>query len=159
MYQRGRHPVAVQDTELLFARWFSDHMDGDGKPRAENLIAPDQSMNRSGLGGRCWYVLVPDPTDEPAKAMKTLCRGIVRVAAPDLSMQMVADGKVFTLRIEPDPLDHNYHHCELHLFRDGQRLSAREVRDLKGDDRKSWKAAKGLVQEPPSRVTSPATQI
>lgn len=141
MYRRGR-PVddEFNDNEFVFFRWFNNHLE-DGEIRPVNMTTPDQSMNRSRFGGRCWHVLIPDAGTDPERAKHLVCMGVVRAPAPVFAVSIEQDGVLFEFHVEHDPLDHNYGHCELRVCRNGSRLPRAQADKLKSAEKKAWKAA------------------
>lgn len=116
MWQKARPLIeAFGESEVLFFRWFLNWTLDDQTIRPAHLPSPNQSVNRSGLGGRCWFVLMPDPESQ---SLPHLCKGIVRIDIRDIPASF---GDI-TFRVEHDPTPHNYQHCEIRAFRNGQKL-------------------------------------
>jgi hypothetical protein len=128
------------DNEFVFFRWFNDHLE-DGEIRPANMTTPDQSMNRSRFRGRCWHVLIPDPGTDPERAKRWLCRGVVRASAAVFAVSIEQGTVLFEFRVEHDPLEHNYGHCELRVYRNGKRLPKDHADKLRSTEKKAWKAA------------------
>lgn len=141
--RRNSRPVrecSLADGEFYF-RWYSDWMDNDLAVRSDNLQPPNQSVNCGSWGGRPWYVLIPDPmqpktaADETARQRRRLCMGIV--AALTVPDDYVEGSVTYHFALEHDPLEYNYHHCEIRVYRDGQRLSDADL--SKGPGKKAKK--------------------
>lgn len=134
MYRRNR--VAVNDfraSERLYFRWFSnwlDASDSDYEIRPENVPIPNQSVNRSRHGGRCWFVLIREPPldscdeeGERNKARRQLLMGVVRLRRCELPPPTTICGKSYSFAVEHNPSNHNYQHCEIGVYEDGWRLN------------------------------------
>lgn len=148
MFRNGR-PVdeTISPNEYLYFRWFSDHVGSDGKLNQGNIHCPDQSVNRSANRGRCWYVLLPEPSDDPGRANRKLCMGVVRILASDVPSSCEHGGWEFSFRVEHDPIEHNYHHCEIRLYRNGDRLTKNEAGQLKKREKSALKVAKKFYRD------------
>ena len=113
MRQCAKAVVNVDPNETLYFHWFNDWIEAAGLIRPANIPCPDQSVNRSGLGGRSWYVLIPDPVGKSSP----ICKGIVGFSASHIPDPIGA----YSFVVEHDPLLHNYHHCEVRVFKNGDR--------------------------------------
>lgn len=155
MWKKGRSVVPIDPSELLYFRWFADHIKVDGLPNEMNVSVPDQSANRSGLGGRCWHVLIADPMDRTKITdielyrklhSRTLCMGVLQIAAKTLECTFEFKGVEFRFGIEHDPLDWNYLHCELRVSRNGVRFLKSEADSLKRDEKADFTEVKKLYR-------------
>jgi hypothetical protein len=137
MYRRDRSVVDVSDKEVLYIRWFNDHFDEKGRLLPAHLFVPDKSMNRRKFGGRFWHVLIPDPNVDNEKACRTLGMGILCFQASRVTLEDKQGKSQFNFRVEHDPLDHNYWHCELRLHRDGTLLTNSDAKKLRDEEKNS----------------------
>lgn len=123
---RADRPVdqPLDRTEAVFLRWYSDWFANGGEFLPAAMAMPGQSVNRSGHGGRSWFVLLADPVEKTAlapaehqqKARRQLCMGIISMESSILPLQTgEIDGKHFTFRIDHVPEDHNYQHCQIEM--------------------------------------------
>ena len=133
--RRGNRDVAndFEQRENLSFRWFSDWVIDDGRLNPDQIPIPNQSVNRESLGGRCWYVLIPRSRGNEAESQRRepirrrLCQGIVQITVNGIPSPYVGtDGSTYTFHVNHDPLDDNYHHCEICGLRDGERLHAKK---------------------------------
>lgn len=141
MIRAGR-PVdqPLDRSETVFLRWYSDWFEDDGEFRPAQMAMPGQSVNRSGHGGRSWFVLIADPpetADHPEafqfKARRQLCMGIISMESSILPLRTgEIDGKHFSFRIDHVPEEHNYQHCQIEMI-DG---------DTVVTDQKNWRKAR-----------------
>jgi len=139
MYRRERGiDERVAPDEYLYYRWFSNWVDSDRRIHADQMKMPDFSANRSGHGGRSWYVLLPEPNDEQPLARRKLCQGIVCFRASEIPLPCVVEERTYVFAVEHDPLEHNYQHCEICVYHEGSRV-AKEGRGL---PRSEWKQVK-----------------
>ncbi|MEQ9588017.1 MAG: hypothetical protein RJS97_08695 [Parvibaculaceae bacterium] len=149
MYRDGRPVFELEPDEQVYIRWFNNHFKG-GIPDPDQVFVPDQSANRVSGGGRCWYVLLPEPQNNPdnpdkpddARRTRCLCMGILGVQASVAEKTTMQADCQFDFRFEHDPIKHNYYHCELHVYRDGERLTKAMADGLKRQDRTTFRAAK-----------------
>jgi len=145
MFRRGRGIVPIALDDILCFRWFNDFVEKDGSLRPANIFIPDQSMNRRrfpGFRGRCWHVLIPNPEDDSERASRNCCTGVVQLRAADVTLETSQNGVLFSFRVDHDPLEHNYGHCELRVYRNGVRLQKLDADGLKYADKVPWTAAK-----------------
>ena len=142
MRSNGRKFVDVASDEFLFFRWFNDHLECDGLPQPDQMKVPDQSANRSGLGGRCWYVLISDPGISAKNAAKHLCMGVFQILVRDIEYKVAIKETEFWFVAEHDPVDCNYFHCELRAFRNGVRLSGDKAKQLARGDKTDFTEGK-----------------
>lgn len=129
---RNKRAVVNQfeDSERLYFIGFSDWIETDGRIRSAFVPIPDMSVNRSGLSGRFWFVLLPEPEypeDDFALTKRRLCKGIARIRACELPNHFVEQDKTYSLRVEHDPLDHNYHHSEIRVLQDGVWIRGKDL--------------------------------
>jgi hypothetical protein len=135
MYRNSRPVDTVfSGGELLYFRLFSDWVEA-GRFAESQIPCPDQSVNRTQHGARPWYVLIPEPTpnvpespEELNRRRRTIHMGLVRMQAADVPRDYEERGNTYQFVLEHDPLDHNYHHCEIRIYRNGHRLSKNELR-------------------------------
>jgi len=86
---------------------------------------PDQSVNRSKYG-EASDVLIPEPGRE--KSSRWIHLGVLGFPVECVPACLTANDQVVCdFRVEHDPLDHNYPHSEIRVYRDERR-----VRDKKG---------------------------
>lgn len=128
MIRNGRPEVQVfEDHEWLYFRWFSDWCGSEHQNPARisqnHIPIPDQSVNRSGLDGRGWFVLMCEPNEEKQRANRKLCQGILAFKYANLPSPLTFQQSEYTFKCEHDPLEHNYQHCEIRVYRDGARLT------------------------------------
>lgn len=142
MKSKGRPTIPVGPDEFLYFRWFRDHVEGNNLPRPDQISVPDQSANRSGLGGRCWYVLIPEMGSSVEAATKRLCMGVLQIRDHDLEYQVVVKDSAFHFKASHDPVDCNYFHCELRVFRNGARLSRDDAEQLRREEKSDFKEGK-----------------
>ena len=57
--------------------------------------------------------------------------GIVQREIATLPREFVYQGDVYTFVLEHDPLEHNYQHCEIRIYRNGNRLTKNELKKAK----------------------------
>jgi hypothetical protein len=137
MYRRDRPTTNdFHDSECLYFRWFNDWLDGEKAIRPDNVPIPNQSVNRSRHGGKCWFVLLPEPAIEGDKscgerARRQLLMGIVQIRMNGLLPPTRLDGKRYSFSVEHDPLDHNYQHCEIRVYQEGLRLTDKKSAGIK----------------------------
>ena len=115
------------DSEHVFFHLFSNDIQPDGTFGPAAMQLPDFSVNRSGFGGRSWFVLLPQPGDELSRAIKRLFKGIVSIRACDINIDRSEAGKLYTFRVEHAPDEHNFHHCEIRAYGDGSRLTKKAM--------------------------------
>ena len=158
MRSNGRKFVDVASDEFLFFRWFNDHLECNGLPQPAQIKVPDQSANRSGLGGKCWYVLISDLGVSAENAAKNLCMGVFQILARDIEYKVTIKETEFWFVAEHDPVDCNYFHCELRAFRNGARLSGDEARRLsKGEKADFTEGKKWFRTEVAKRLSQAGT--
>jgi hypothetical protein len=110
--------------ELLALRFYRNNIDENGQLTPAAIKPPAHSLNRLGLNGRPWFVLLPDPGLCPERARTRLCMGILTVAIKELPPKKQIEGHDYACRLEHDPLPYNFHHCEMRLYRNGDRVVA-----------------------------------
>lgn len=152
MYARKRSAPRVYLNEYMFFRWWGDNFE-DGMPRPANVAVPDQSANRSSTGGRFWTVLLPDPgVTDREQIERQIFQAVLRHRASDQTMTVTVDDVKFSFQFEPDVLDYNYHHCELRVYRDGERLFKADAKKLKGAEKSMWKRAEKEFRDNVSKL-------
>lgn len=120
MRRQGRVIVErFTSSEWLYFRWFSDWFETEGQLRSSQVPIPDQSVNRRGCGGRCWFVLVPEPACNVERVHRQLGQGIVAIKVSDIPEEFMDGEQRYSFLVQHDPEDHNYQHCEIRVF--GQR--------------------------------------
>lgn len=118
----------VDDSETLYFRWFNDWIGSDQKIEQNHIPMPNQSVNRSGHGGKCWFVLIPDPAEsdegpnENMRRNRRLCQGIVCLVASRIPTGIEINGRKYTFRVEHDPETYNFQHCEIRIYCDGEHI-------------------------------------
>ncbi len=95
------------------------------------IPTPDQSVNRSGLGGKCWFVLMPEPKEPVELRNRKLCMGILKLLANPMPTPVKNDKAIYTFVLEHDPLPENYQHCEIRVYKDGVRQTTADRKKLK----------------------------
>ena len=122
---RKKKPVlnSFAPSEKLFIRVFRDQLDSAGHILPPQVAIPDQSVNRSGCDGKFWFVLMPEPHLDAQKNARQLCSGVYAIHEKDIPTPLVIDGAEFTFAVVHDPIDRNYQHCEIRVYRDGKHLS------------------------------------
>lgn len=122
----------------MYFRWWGNHIE-DRMPRPANVAVPDQSANRSSTHGKFWTVLLPDPdVTERDQIHASIFKAVIRYKVGDLNIDTDHDLFRFEFRFEPDSLDHNFHHCELRVYRNGARLSKSDAGKLKKNEKTIW---------------------
>lgn len=119
MYAKGR-PLDPEflGTEQLYSRCKLDWIDENGHLKPTYVRIPDQSVNREKYS-QCKDVLLPDGSPQ---SRAWLLWGVASVRVEDLPPQsQSAGGVTFQVTVEHDPLDDNYGHCELRVYKDGHR--------------------------------------
>ena len=148
------HPLPLD--ELVYLRFHKEELNKDMTLGNAMLKAPDQSVNRSGYGGKSWYTLMPEPKDEtnPDKVFKKLCMGIVAfpVSAVPATIQppheeIDKQHPTYTIVVEHAPESHNYYHCEIRLYVGAQRLTKEAADRLREDDKKPFSLVKKLYRD------------
>lgn len=121
--RNGRNAVdQFEVNEIVTFRIYQRDVDTSGHLKSSGMPVPDQSMNRLGIGGAPFFVLLPEPSQTHQKNRKRLCMGIVAVRVKNLPKRTIYNGKSYLFRLEHDPTDHNYHHCELRMYLNGSRV-------------------------------------
>ncbi len=122
-------------------------------PAAAQIATPDQSGNRSGTGGKFWTVLIADPGVDAAKRRKQLNMGVLCYTAGDCQHSFQQPGQSrFDFRFESDALDHNFHHCELRVYRDGIRMPREVAKGLRGEEKSAWRLAELSFRDAVSKL-------
>lgn len=104
-------------TERLFLRCQREWVADDGTIKPANIHFPDQSVNREKYSRLC-DVLLPDGPD----TLKWVYQGVASLAVKDVPKQMTSAGNVvFDFTVEHDPLDDNFGHAELRVYKSGKR--------------------------------------
>jgi hypothetical protein len=119
MYRNGR-PVdpGFLATERLFFRCRLDSLDGSGRIKPAEIHFPDQSVNREKYSRRT-DVLLPDGSP---RSKDWLLHGVAEVEVRDLPPETRSAGDVaYQFKVEHDPMDDNYAHSELRVYKDKQR--------------------------------------
>jgi hypothetical protein len=105
----------------------------------DKLKFPDQSLIASSKGGRFWHVLVPDPGVDEVATRRQIQQGVLCIKCGTLNRSRSAHdtggGASFETRVEHEPEEHNYRHCELHLFENGRRVTAAEYKAAPSDQK------------------------
>lgn len=139
MYCRGRPIVPVfEDGERIFFRWYRNDVndtfikhDNPTGITPNQVPIPDQSVNRSGLGGRFWFVLMPERDEPHDLRLRKLCMGVLKLTIDCIPNPTNDDGVNYTFLLERDPLRDNYQHCEIRVYKDGLRQTASDRNQLK----------------------------
>jgi len=110
---------------MLYMRVRKCHVEGRRLTDVSAIRFPDQSVNRSKYG-KGSDVLIPDPDRE--KSSRWIHLGVLEFPVKAVPACLTAnDHVVCDFRVEHDPVEHNYGHSEIRVYRDGRR-----VRDKKG---------------------------
>jgi hypothetical protein len=99
--------------------------------------------------------LFAEPTDGAERREQKLGGGIVRAPAAAINSKVALLDQVttkFEFRTEHDPLDHNYHHVEIRLYRNGTRLDGTATKKLKGVEKSEWRLATAWYQAEMSKT-------
>lgn len=139
---RGTVPVPLSPGESFYWRFYTKELSSEDGPTDAMIKPPDQSVNRSGLGGKPWFALMPEPGVIDSEAIaKKLNMGILTFQATAVPTPFQSDTSTtrFDFVLEHDPLDHNYHHCEIRVYSSGRRFA--EATATKSE-KTEWKAAK-----------------
>jgi hypothetical protein len=147
----GRPPYQdFEPSEVLSFRWFSTDCEADGSIRRNNLPVPNQSVNRSKHGGRAWHVLIPEPWPDDVRTKRNLCMGIVQMSVAGVPDDYGENGASYQFVVEHDPMNHNYCHCEIRVYKNGRRLTKEELKKAKGAKKHYrdgvYKAAKTILR-------------
>lgn len=137
MRRAGRPSRDVEiNVELLFGRILNQFIGEDGKLNPDkfppNIV--DLSMNRSGEGGKWWFVIIPDPPkkNDPEfneRNNQRPCYGVFELKASEIPAPYHHNGDIYTFKPIHAPLDHNYQHCEIAVFKnDAIRLEEHHVK-------------------------------
>ena len=119
MYRYGR-PVdsPIPASERLYFRCMKEWTSQNRQVNPAHIRFPDQSVNREKYS-RPTDVLLPDGKEE-AKAW--LFWGVAAILAKDLPGNIETSGKItYSFTAEHDPLDDNYGHTELRVYKNGAR--------------------------------------
>ncbi len=139
MRRHNRDVVPVfEGGEQVFFRWYrndiKEEFRNEDNPTGitpNQIPTPDQSVNRSGLEGRCWFVLIPEAEESVERRNRKLCMGILKLAAGRMPTPTTEGNAVYTFVLEHDPLPENYQHCEIRVYKDGVRQTAVDRKKLK----------------------------
>jgi len=121
MYRAGR-PIDPDFlvSEKLFFRCMLDWIDERGRIKPAGIHFPDQSVNREKYS-RCTDVLLPDGSQ---RSKAWVLWGVVVIRVEDLPPETRSAGDIaYRFTVEHDPLEDNYGHSELRVYKDGQRES------------------------------------
>lgn len=121
MYRRRRPEdgVFTQD-EKLFFRCKRGWVDGNAQVKPAHVHFPDQSVNREKYS-KPGDVLLPDRSD---KSNEWIYWGVASTTIADIPEPIETEGRVeYSFTAEHDPLDDNYGHTELRVYKDGNRES------------------------------------
>lgn len=124
LYQRGR-PVDsdMPPTERLYFRCMRDWLDDNDSVRPAQIQFPDQSVNRERYS-RPRDVLLPDGA---LVSRNWILWGVSMVQISDLPPDIASPGGVsFSFTAEHDPLEDNYSHSELRVYKNGIREQAKK---------------------------------
>ena len=120
MFRRGRPTDAyLQPSEFLFFRCVHDNVDKNGQVSPAGIRFPNQSVNRSKYSAPA-DVLVPDQTERSAE---WLYCGVAQFLVNHLPGPMHTDERSYKFTAEHDPLEDNYGHTELRVYKDDVRVS------------------------------------
>lgn len=144
---RQQRPVAndFDSSEFIYFHLALTDIESGRTLKPAAMPLPDLSVNRSGFAGRSWYVLLPQPDDDWAKTRKRLCKGIVRLRTCDAFCEHMVASKAYSFRVEHDPEEHNYHHCEIRVFEDGVRIQDRKPPTIVKKFYRDWLSDRGRV--------------
>jgi hypothetical protein len=141
MLRRGKPEIPVASDERLYVRFNDGELDSSG-PTNAMFKAPDQSLNRSNAGGKYWFTLMPEPDEKDLP--KKLRMGVVSFAADVIPSEILTEDKslAYNFRVEHDPMEHNYYHCEVRIYIAGQRLTEEQADALTGSGKSKLKQVK-----------------
>ena len=120
MYQNGRTIGSdIADDERLFFRCVKESVDSNNRIKPASVRFPDQSVNREQFS-RPGDVLLPDGE---TRSKEWILNGVVAFFRNDLPCQSSSGGDVtYTFTAEHDPVEDNYGHTELRVYKDGRRV-------------------------------------
>ena len=130
-YQKNRAELIPlpADTRLFF-RFFCNNATPSGLPTKAGIPCPDQSVNCLVGGGRPWFLLLPEPGQNRKQNHRGRCSGIVELQRDAFPLAF-AIGKInYTARVEHDPKEHNYQHCEIRIYANGVRVQLEDAKRL-----------------------------
>jgi len=119
MYRNGRPlDAAFLANERLFFRCTLDGIGDEGRIKPASIHPPDQSVNREKYSS-CRDVLLPDGSP---RSKVWILWGVAMILVEDVPPETrSAGGIAFRFTVEHDPLDDNYGHSELRVYKNGQR--------------------------------------
>jgi hypothetical protein len=104
--------------EKLFLRCQKEWIDQHGQVKPANIHFPDQSVNRERYSKPRDVLLAVDTRGSAS----FLLWGVAFVQVADIPHPMVSEGNVqYQFTVEHDPLEHNYAHSELRVYKNGVR--------------------------------------
>ncbi len=122
--------------ELLYMRWGRRHVK-DARLDASLIRFPDQSVNRQ-KHSKPLDVLLPEPCNENSK--EWIYWGVFQFPIHAVLPCIEDGGEVIcTFRVEHDPIEHNYAHSEIRVYREGQRIRDKKV--ITKEHRKQYRLA------------------
>jgi hypothetical protein len=138
--RRGR-PIDPEftATELLYLRCRKVSIRSGQLPDLAVIRFPDQSVNRSKYS-KPSDVLIPDPGNASAK--NWIYWGILAFEVGAVPSE-VKDGQfgACKVKVEHDPLGHNYAHTEIRMYLHGRRVTEKEKKLVGREDRKLFRLA------------------
>lgn len=140
MRRNGRPIVsAFAPTERLYFRCMASWIEPDGTIKPANVHFPDQSVNREMFSKPC-DVLLPDGTD---RSKSWIHWGVATIRVENVPSSLSTAGNVtYNFTVEHDPLDDNYGHSELRVYKGGQRET--NSNKVNAGVKKGYRTAVGL---------------
>jgi hypothetical protein len=121
MYRRGRSIDNLFDsTEELYVRCKKDWINDGESIKPANIRFPDQSVNRAKYS-KPRDVLLPDSS---GRYREQIHWGVARITVNDVPRVIVSTGGGVECHftVEHDPLEDNYGHSELRVYKEGNRV-------------------------------------
>lgn len=133
-YQNNRTELIPlpADTKLFF-RFFCNNATPDGLPTKAAIPCPDQSVNCLVGGGKAWFLLLPEPNQRRKQNHRGRCSGIVELKREEFPMTFPVGDLVYEARVEHDPKDHNYQHCEIRIYENGEHVTRESLDQIAYD--------------------------
>lgn len=126
MRRCGRPPdPSFSPSELLYMRVRKCHVEDRRLTDVSAIRFPDQSVNRS-KHSQASDVLIPEPGSE--KSWQWILLGVLGFPVECVPACLQGnDHVVCDFRVEHDPLEHNYAHSEIRVYRDEKRVRDKKL--------------------------------
>jgi hypothetical protein len=113
--------------ELLYIRCKAENVDEDlGILKPAAIHFPDQSVNRAKHSRPADVIIPPDDS-----VLEMILWGVSAIAVSDLPAPTKTEkGPQFSFAVHHDPIELNFSHSEIRVFRDNERHSKGKVNDL-----------------------------